>query len=571
MRHKDNFRSRQPVARSVLMVSVAACFGAFTVPAWAAPTLIWQTVVNNNDSVPDDGRSFNSYNQPSVNNAGLVAFRARSRGGQPGGEPATGVFTRDMAAPGTPINVLATRSTVAPVLQPLPNGASTTGATFNEFPAIPRIDRATNSVATRGQTQPTLIVPAPPLPGTTEPTTTRVGTAGVYATTNGLQAGSLQTGVTNIAQYPQLQVPGAAPGTKFDQFPGSPSITNGTKIVFKGNWADTNGGQTGVYWRDISNPANAVVRIADSNMLIPGTGTEFGSTAPPTAAKGQAVFLGVDNEDNPTVGGIYKAGLTLSPALQQIVAIGDAAPGFTGAGSNQFTRIGEALSFDGRYLAFWGGVGNATTTLGLQCASDGNASVLAYCQQNFNNFPAVVPTNQGIFLADTLSGSIDLVASTWGTDGFTDFLYWGFTGRPPGVGGGDEPPEDQELARWRSSSFVAVDNGRVAFKGSKGDDFGLYLHTGVDDPLSVIAQKGGDGGAIDPEAAGMTISALGIERDGFANGWLAITASMVGTPVEGSEEVPGMAGVYVTRVPEPTSLALLLAGAGAFVWRRRRT
>ncbi len=46
----------------------------------------WVTVVNNNDLMPGSGgRTFNSYNQPSVNAYGVVVMRARSRGGQEGG------------------------------------------------------------------------------------------------------------------------------------------------------------------------------------------------------------------------------------------------------------------------------------------------------------------------------------------------------------------------------------------------------------------------------------------------------------------------------------------------------
>jgi hypothetical protein len=54
----------------------------------------WSTVVNNGDLMPTDActadptncRTFNSYNQPSVNVNGLVVIRARSRGGEGGGE-----------------------------------------------------------------------------------------------------------------------------------------------------------------------------------------------------------------------------------------------------------------------------------------------------------------------------------------------------------------------------------------------------------------------------------------------------------------------------------------------------
>ena len=61
----------------------------------------------------------------------------------------------------------------------------------------------------------------------------------------------------------------------------------------------------------------------------------------------------------------------------------------------------------------------------------------------------------------------------------------------------------------------------------------------------------------------MAITALGIERDGFRNGWLAISSSM--TDGENS-----MAGVYITQVPSPGALGLLAAGLPMLLWRRRR-
>ncbi len=70
---------------------------AGNVQAKRTATFDWATVVNNNDSMPTRGceldpekcRPFNSYNPPSVNEEGLVVFRARSRGrpGEPNGQP----------------------------------------------------------------------------------------------------------------------------------------------------------------------------------------------------------------------------------------------------------------------------------------------------------------------------------------------------------------------------------------------------------------------------------------------------------------------------------------------------
>lgn len=69
---------------------------------------------------------------------------------------------------------------------------------------------------------------------------------------------------------------------------------------------------------------------------------------------------------------------------------------------------------------------------------------------SFDNTIEQVPLNQGVFIKDLMDNSLlNIVASTWGGDGLTDFVYWGFTGRPPGVGHGDDPEESLELARWR--------------------------------------------------------------------------------------------------------------------------
>lgn len=220
---------------------VAIAIGSLLAPsAEAASFSSFTPVVNNGDFVPNTTKFFNSYNQPSINDRGLVVFRARSQGGP--GQPISGIFTRDMGIPGSPINTLATRAT----LVPSPNN---TGATFNEFPAFPRMDSGTDMLAFRGQSQPVWQVTDP----TTGETLTKVGTAGVYTTnpTGNLITGASQLG--SLSDFSFFQVPGAPMGTKFDQFPGAPSPTDGNTVVFKGNWTDpeTGIGKTGVYFRDV--------------------------------------------------------------------------------------------------------------------------------------------------------------------------------------------------------------------------------------------------------------------------------------------------------------------------------
>ena len=133
-----------------LVATAAAVASIFAVPgALAGPVLEWSTVVNNTVQFPGDTRNFNSYNQPSVNDAGLVVFRARTQGGQPGGEPSSGILTRDMSSAGNPIDPIAVRGSAVP--QP-----NNTAATYNEFPSVPRIDASSSMIATRGQSQPVL-------------------------------------------------------------------------------------------------------------------------------------------------------------------------------------------------------------------------------------------------------------------------------------------------------------------------------------------------------------------------------------------------------------------------------
>lgn len=537
----------------------------------AAPPFDWQVVVNNGVTVPGDTRTFNSFNQPSVNIDRLVVFRGRSKGGKGTGEPAHGVFTRDMAH-GTPLVTLFDRTTKVPN----PNNL---GAMFIEPPSIPRIDMRSNTVASRGIHQPTWQYLLP------DGTDTRVGTTGIY--TNPF--GGLIAGASNAGNAPDLGffgVPGH-PGVKFDMFPGAPAVTNGATLVFKGNFTlpDPNDStktisKTGVYFRNLRNEAiplsngeslpgsggtRPVVRIADTDTLIPGTKVPFGSTAPPSAAGYLAVFAGFDNEANPTKGGIYLAPiLWANPPIVPLVKIGGQVPGE--AKGVVFNRLGEGVSFDGRFVAFWGAWGTETRTLVLQCPTDGNKALLDYCRTTYpDGFTTSVPVHQGIFVHDILLGTTRIVAKT-PTD-YDDFVYWNFSGLVPGTGESDETGEP---ARWRSASFVAVSglvdgslldrNFHVAFKARKGAVVdgayqspvdGLYLRKGpgADQPFATLVESGMDGSLIDPAAvdpltyAPLPVTAMGLERDGFRGKGLAVTVSM-------ATEAAGWAGVYLTLVPD---------------------
>jgi hypothetical protein len=221
----------------------------------------------------------------------------------------------------------------------------------------------------------------------------------------------------------------------------------------------------------------------NTDTLIPGTGTVFGSTAPPSAADGKAVFAGFDDEENPTLGGLYLAKLKKPKKLDRLVEIGERIPGAPGY---TFNRLGEGVAFDGTKVGFWGAWGTETRTVRLYCPTEGNKNRIAYCNRNLvcadgsgtmvdpNSIcdetgcyqEKEVPARQGIFVHDTdRRGDTRMVAAT-GED-FDDFVFWNYSGKPPCVGKGghgeEGAEEDGEPARWRSSAFVSVSGPYTAF------------------------------------------------------------------------------------------------------------
>lgn len=290
----------------------------------------------------------------------------------------------------------------------------------------------------------------------------------------------------------------------------------------------------------------------------------------PSAAKGQIVFTGLDNEDTPTAGGIYRATVGQS-GLSTLVSIGETVPGVTNAGGTALNRLGEGLSFDGRYVSFWGAWGSETRTVTLTCAADGNKDVLAAClaqsDKDANGVPTgqtqrEVPLHQGIFLKDTLTGKLQLVAETG--DHYEDFLFWNFSGNT-GQGGGEDS-EIEEGARWRSTAFIAADGAKVVFKATEPltGVFGLYLDlSDLLDPYALLTSAM-FGNVLDSMAQNLPIVALSLERDSFRNGWLAVSASM-------ADAENGWAGVYLTQVvPEPSIGVLMVLALGALGLSRRR-
>ncbi len=543
--------------------------GVLAPVAGAAPPAApeWHVVANNGDLLPGTSKTFNSYNPPSVNQDGLVVFRARSRGPQ----PMSGIYLRDVAS-GAALQRFADRNSLVPE----PNNLATT---FNEFPSIPRIAIDSPMIATRGNSSPVWQY-------TTEDGESRAGTTGIYTNpvgeviTGASLLGAVPGDVVGVDMFPYFAVPGIEPLTRFDVFPGAPAVAGENRIVFKGNYtlpttpapvtadyhhmavtaaeAESGEGATGVFFRDVLDDGGTapVQLIANTNTPIPnvpaGVTLTFGSTAPPSAAGDVAVFVGYDDERNPAYGGIYAAPLQSEPAIETLVGIGDVVPGKP---HEHFTRFGEGLSFAGRFVGFWAAWGDETTTLWLDCPTTGNADRRAYCEEFVgDDFPVEVPLHQGIFVHDIVNGRTRLVAETG--DEIDDFLYWNFSGAPPGMGHGDaEPP------RWRSNAFLAVSGQvgatyRVAFLGRSGeiDPVDRYwvepidaisLSQGPSDARTeVLLDTWMDGGILDPEAVGMPITSLGIERDGFRGDWLAVTASM-------GEEEDGWAGVYAAEIPSP--------------------
>ena len=208
-----------------------------------------------------------------------------------------------------------------------------------------------------------------------------VGTSGIYvsdgapAWTGGQPAGAVVEADQVTLSFPWFAVPDAVAGTRFDQFPGSPTPYGGHFVAFKGNYTDPFDGlgKTGVYYRNVASSRRALHRAGGKrNTLIPnqpvGGDVKFGATAPPSAAAGSIYFTGWTTR-TATMGGIYRASpvTTATPPphspplpLTTIVGIGDQVPGQ--APGETFSNFGEVLSLDanGSRVAFWASWGSAT-------------------------------------------------------------------------------------------------------------------------------------------------------------------------------------------------------------------
>jgi hypothetical protein len=540
---------------------------ALTPDVMAASNVKFRTVVNNGMTMPDSDNKFNAYNQPSVNINGRVVIRARSKGGGEGGQPTKGIYSRKMKVSGSKPKSRANNGT----LVPQPNN---TDATIIETPSFPRMDRNSGSFAFRGMSKPVWTYTPE---GGEE---TKIGTTGLYMSPKD----QLITGVNQLGVVPEFSyfaVPNEALSLKFDMFPGAPSPV-GDIVTFKGNYTvpaptaenpDATIGKTGVYFRHTKNDGKKKktpfpnVLVANTDTVIPnGDGiTKFGSTAPPSAAGKSMVFAGFDNEETPSMGGIYLAPLVDAPVLTTLVGFGGQVPGLPEG--TTFNRLSEGISFNGRYAAFWGAWGSQTRTKILTCPTDGNKDLIAYCLQHDNNKEVQVPVNQGFFVTEIKSGVAVPIALTT-LDGFEDFLYWNYSGHVPGSSEPDEEGDDAEAPRWRNATFVAVDQYnpstvrfRSVFKGTKAELNskglplqGIYLADGPQPSLDshiALVDTNTPGSVVDPSVAAMSpdtdpllVTAVGIERDGLRANWLALNASMANADASIS-----WAGVYVSKLP----------------------
>lgn len=533
-----------------LSVSAFAC----CISAALAQPVDWNTAVNDNDEAPDGrpGSTFFSYNQPSINESGQLVFRARSRVGT-GSLATSGIYRLDLF-----VGVIE-RLHVRGDIVPDPNNTLTVGelATFNEFPSTPRIDPNGVLAASPGEH-------APVWTYLLEGSETRVGTAGIYVYKVGEAplTGASQLGAATEADgvtltFPWYSVPETTLGTRFDQFPGAPTATE-PFIVYKGNYTDlTDGlGRTGIYFRNVTpmTPIPFTGMIANSETRIPNQPSDsdvvFGSTAPPSAASGSVFFVGFDIEEAPTLGGVYRAPIGPTPVLQVIEGVGDQVPGEPLG--TLFRAFGEGLSVssDASRVSFWGTWGMETFPKLLECPVDGNVDLIAYCnEQHPDGLVVDVPINQGFFVHDVPTGRTWQVART-GQEGIEDFLFWGFRGRPPGVGGSEDA---EELARWGSAAFGALSTAAgnaslFAFKAERNGTSGIYVREGLGFqlPLRTAAEVGTTPGQLlDPDApADSFVSEVGIERDGFRNNRLAINAAMLFEDPIDPEESIGFAGMY---------------------------
>ncbi len=492
--------------------------------------LAWQTLANGVSTLPGTTTAFGVFGSPSINASGMAVFRGQSvlstSEGSGESSTTTGIYTADLANNGKLAKVVDI-ATIVPDPNTLKYG--NTYAKFGGFPSFPNIDQASSFVGFNATHPPVISLPS----------NGKAGSAGIYSN----PAGALDTGVglfvaDATTTYPYFQNP-ELPGTAFGAFPNSPAVVNGNTLVFKGDFLNGTAVAMGVYSRDVvaAEGTSPVALIASTySTKVPGKTMKFGYLAAPSAVGSTVVFVGYDRKDAPTAGGIYSTPIS-APTFTTLVAIGTPVPGEDTTVT--FNRFGDAVSFDGRFVGFWGAWGTETTNVHVTCPTD-DAAVQAYCLTIFpNGYDATVPVHQGMFVYDTANSTLAVVAKT-GSE-FSDFTYWPFVGTLPeegaptttggSSGGGDEPVEvPLEPPAFVLSPAIAVvgqsgGNYQAAFKAKSGPVDGIYMRSGPGDAIPIVTALDSTmaGAAVDNAAsASAQIQKFDLERSGMNGNWLAI-------------------------------------------------
>ncbi len=576
----------------------------------------WARVANRNDVIPGTEQPFTFFSEPSVNRLGAVVFRGAN--GQTSSHPLApvnplaGVYLRLMGSADQPVQMLFQRGTEVPAPNNVENPPlSGHLAGFREFPGFPRIDADALMATARGSSG---AVWRFYLPDGEE---VREGTSGVFATSNGSRytvcnmLGDAFDPDTLDMTFPQFGVPNEHEGTAFTGFPGTSTVGDSRYVAFKATWSGGWGmamppdhRQTGLFVRDLAGQEDVLREVISTEMDIPGS--TLAKSQPrveyigaPSACDNNLVFLALDDYERPSHGGIYRTTFFTNPGvangssstptdLVPVVRLGDAVPGVDHP--EQFEELGEAISINGRWIAFWGAWNHDNHEVRFDCPSEEEDPELAkYCQHEENlalhhdGFEVHVRDHQGIFVYDIETGTTVLVAQTGNHDGDIDsFVTWEFSGTVPNdghddhLGGGNNhddgiPTDQSERARWRMKTFAAIETAtsfgsdeshfRIAFKGFIHNHFdktfmpprpieSIFMAEGpVGDAPVVIVSTGDLGSTLDPDAPeGSTIRALGMEREALRDGWFVISAKMRNHDTDES-----WAGVYSSGSATNTS------------------
>ncbi len=507
----------------------------------------WHTVANGSTALPGGKEStlFLTFGEASVNSSGLAVFKGQSTAStsQTGDTSSTtGIFSADLNT-----GTLATIADIT-MLVPDPNNVTygTTFAKFGGFPSLARIDAGSALVGFAATHPPVMQLQSGG----------RVGSSGLYAN----PSNALDTAVGLFTQDPYtfFQVPDMAAGTAFGAVPVSPAVVNGSTVVFKGDYLNGTTVAMGIYYRDlVADSGNSPVALIAStySTKMPGKSIKFGYMGAPSAVGSTAVFVGYDKKDAPTAGGIYSATVATSSTLTPLVTIGTAVPGESS--TDTFTRFADAVSFDGRYVGFWGAWGTEATPLHVTCSTEGDAALNAYCLTLFpDGYDVQVPMHQGMFVYDTTTSTLSAVAKT-GAE-FSDFTYWVFVGTVPESGsptggppsGGEEAEPALETPGFVLSPNIAVAGQgasayQVAFKAKTGSVDGIYTTSGPDAAaiqtlLDTTMAGNAVDGAADPNSM---IKTLVLEREGMRGQWLTVGSTLL----DSTGQVRS-SGVYATSV-----------------------